>query len=64
LARVLRSSGSGIRGRIHDTFFHDEANVLETGNVFEGIAGHGDDVGQLAGFDRAEAITPDRASMD
>src|SRR6202030_1562480 len=54
----LGSSGSGIRGRIHDAFLHDEANFLETGDIFERIPGYCNDVGQLAGFDCAEAITP------
>jgi hypothetical protein len=44
--------GSGIRGRIHDALLHDEANLLEASDVREGVPGHGDDVGQLAGFDR------------
>ncbi len=43
---------------VDDAGLHDEVDVLEDLDVFERIAIDGDDVGPLAGFDRAGAVGP------
>ena len=38
--------------------FHDEGDMLEHADVFQWIAGHGDDVGVVAGLQDADLVHP------
>ena len=52
----------GVRGvellAVDDAGFHYEGNFFERGNVFERIAGDGDDVRLIAGLECADLILP------
>ena len=43
---------------VDDAVFHDEGYFLQCGDVVEGIAGDGDDVGEVAGLERADLVFP------
>src|SRR3984957_4078743 len=43
---------------VDDAVLHDEGYFLQGGDVVEGIAGDGDDVGEVAGLERADLIFP------
>src|SRR6185312_2500066 len=50
------SARSGALVLVDDAVLHDEDDMLHGVDVARGIAGHGDDVGELAGFERAELV--------
>ena len=43
---------------VDDAVFHYEGDFLEGGDVVERIAGDGDHVGEVTGFQRADSILP------
>ena len=42
----------------HDAALHHKADVLDGGDVVEGVAGDGDDVGEVAGLELADLALP------
>src|SRR5262245_30422644 len=46
----------GSRLPVDPPVLHDEADLLESGDVAGGIAGHGDDVGEVAGGELSQLV--------
>jgi hypothetical protein len=56
-SRVGRKTASVLGEWLHhDAGFHDPGDVLHDRDVVQGIRGHGDQVGVLAGFDGAQIL--------
>ena len=56
---ALLVGGRGVEGvEDGDAGFHDELDLAKKGDVGEGVALDGDEVGEFAGFDGADAILP------
>src|SRR5271167_2534149 len=64
-SRVAREKGSPdgsaavARALVHDAALHHKAHVLGDGDVGDGIAGHGDDVGQQPFLETAAVVFVD-----
>ncbi len=50
----MRSCGFGVF--VDYAFFHHKQDVFRQANILEGIAGNGHDIGELAGFERANLV--------
>jgi hypothetical protein len=47
---------------VHDSVLHHEIDFRGSSNVCDGIAGHGDDIGEIAGREHAQIITGQKFS--